>query len=114
MKKLFLISTLLLSISLFAQDSTATDSTDGSKTANTSPSITVNPGAFVKLQLLAPGRRELFVANDREQKVWGRAEDSRAVVGNLLLLYFQMFSPACGKFDFEPVGRCGTLDRRRR
>src|SRR5205823_4521356 len=34
---------------------TATDVTDGSKSANTSPSITVNAGAFVKLQLLAPG-----------------------------------------------------------
>src|SRR5438874_421861 len=34
---------------------TATDSTDGAKTANTSPSITVNAGAFTKLQLLAPG-----------------------------------------------------------
>src|SRR5439155_1160697 len=34
---------------------TATDITDGTKTANTSPSITVNAGAFVKLQLLVPG-----------------------------------------------------------
>jgi hypothetical protein len=34
---------------------TATDITDGAKTANTSPNITVNPGAFVKLQLLTPG-----------------------------------------------------------
>src|SRR6185295_18787105 len=34
---------------------TATDSTDGGKTANTSPSITVNAGAFTKLQLLVPG-----------------------------------------------------------
>src|SRR4029079_18315225 len=34
---------------------TATDITDGSKTANTSPSITVNAGAFNKLQLLVPG-----------------------------------------------------------
>src|SRR5213078_1844724 len=34
---------------------TATDVTDGSKTANTSPSITVNAGAFVKMQLLVPG-----------------------------------------------------------
>ena len=34
---------------------TATDITDGSKTANTSPAITVNAGAFVKLQLLVPG-----------------------------------------------------------
>src|SRR4029077_3756251 len=34
---------------------TATDITDGSKTANTSPSTTVNPGAFAKLQLLVPG-----------------------------------------------------------
>jgi anti-sigma factor ChrR (cupin superfamily) len=34
---------------------TATDITDGSKTANTSPSITVNAGAFTKLQLLVPG-----------------------------------------------------------
>src|SRR5213075_228989 len=34
---------------------TATDNTDGSKSANTSPSITVNAGAFVKLQLLMPG-----------------------------------------------------------
>src|SRR5207248_11065473 len=28
---------------------------DGAKTANTSPAITVTAGAFVKLQLLAPG-----------------------------------------------------------
>src|SRR5262249_42581687 len=34
---------------------TATDVTDGTKTASTSPSITVNAGAFAKLQLLVPG-----------------------------------------------------------
>src|SRR5204862_355890 len=34
---------------------TATDVTDGSKTNSTSPTITVNAGAFAKLQLLAPG-----------------------------------------------------------
>src|SRR5262249_27228454 len=34
---------------------TASDATDGSKTANTSPSVTVNAGAFVKLQVLVPG-----------------------------------------------------------
>src|SRR5438477_372710 len=34
---------------------TATDITDGTKTANTSPAITVNVGAFTKLQILAPG-----------------------------------------------------------
>ncbi len=34
---------------------TATDVTDGSKTANTSPAITVNLGAFVQLQVLLPG-----------------------------------------------------------
>jgi hypothetical protein len=34
---------------------TATDISDGSKTANTSPPITVNAGAFTKLQLLVPG-----------------------------------------------------------
>src|SRR5437867_9147251 len=34
---------------------TATDITDGTKTANTSPSITVNSGAFTKLQILLPG-----------------------------------------------------------
>ena len=34
---------------------TATDVTDGSKTANTSPSTTVNAGAVTKLQLLMPG-----------------------------------------------------------
>ncbi len=34
---------------------TATDATDGAKTPNTSPSITVNAGAFTKLQILAPG-----------------------------------------------------------
>jgi hypothetical protein len=34
---------------------TATDISDGTKTANTSSSITVNAGAFVKLQLLVPG-----------------------------------------------------------
>src|SRR5439155_1672639 len=33
---------------------TATDITDGTKTANTSPPITVNPGAVTKLQILAP------------------------------------------------------------
>ena len=34
---------------------TATDITDGTKTANTSPATTVNTGAFTKLQLLLPG-----------------------------------------------------------
>src|SRR5262249_25593486 len=34
---------------------TGTDATDGTKTASTSPSITVNVGAFAKLQLLVPG-----------------------------------------------------------
>ena len=34
---------------------TATDVTDGSKTANTSPAIPVNLGAFAKLQVLLPG-----------------------------------------------------------
>src|SRR5262249_17169977 len=34
---------------------TATDVTDGTKTANTTPSITVSVGVFTKLQLLAPG-----------------------------------------------------------
>src|SRR5207245_9129410 len=34
---------------------TATDVTDGTKISNTSPSITVNVGAFVKLQVLVPG-----------------------------------------------------------
>src|SRR5205823_1442194 len=34
---------------------TASDVTDNSKSANTSPSITVNTGAFAKLQLLVPG-----------------------------------------------------------
>ena len=34
---------------------TATDITDGTKTANTSPNITVNVGAFAKLQVLMPG-----------------------------------------------------------
>ena len=34
---------------------TATDVTDGTKTANTSPSTTVNAGALAKLQLLMPG-----------------------------------------------------------
>src|SRR6185436_9613671 len=37
------------------QTLTATDVTDGSKTTNTSPSMTVNAGAFVKMQLLVPG-----------------------------------------------------------
>jgi len=37
------------------QTLTATDIDDGSMTNNTSPSITVNTGAFVKMQLLAPG-----------------------------------------------------------
>ncbi len=34
---------------------TSTDITDGSKTTNTSPSTTINAGAFAKLQLLMPG-----------------------------------------------------------
>ena len=34
---------------------TATDSSDGTKTANTSPSTTINAGAFAKLQILLPG-----------------------------------------------------------
>src|SRR5205823_2141476 len=34
---------------------TASDLTDGAKTANTSPSIAVSAGPFVKLQVLAPG-----------------------------------------------------------
>jgi len=34
---------------------TSTDITDGAKTANTSPSTTINAGAFSKLQLLVPG-----------------------------------------------------------
>ncbi|MFA6469683.1 MAG: hypothetical protein WCW35_12350 [Bacteroidota bacterium] len=34
---------------------TVTNVTDGTKTADTSPSITVNAGAFTKLQILAPG-----------------------------------------------------------
>src|SRR5256885_9414521 len=34
---------------------TATDITDGTKAANTSPPISVNAAAFVKLQILAPG-----------------------------------------------------------
>src|SRR5262249_30761745 len=34
---------------------TATDTTDGTKTPSTSSSITVNPGVFAKLQILAPG-----------------------------------------------------------
>src|SRR5438093_13747122 len=34
---------------------TASDVPDGSKTSNTTASITVNAGAFVKLQLLVPG-----------------------------------------------------------
>src|SRR5260221_675923 len=34
---------------------TATDITDGSMSANTSPSTTINAGAFAKLQLLLPG-----------------------------------------------------------
>src|SRR5439155_22331629 len=38
-----------------SQTLTATDVDDGTKSANTSPTITVNPAAFIKLQLLAPG-----------------------------------------------------------
>src|SRR5262249_50673048 len=34
---------------------TATDITDGTKSANTTPAIAVNSGAFAKLQLLVPG-----------------------------------------------------------
>src|SRR5439155_307693 len=38
-----------------SQTLTASDVTDGTRTANTSPSITVNIGAMAKLQLLVPG-----------------------------------------------------------
>src|SRR6185503_18843434 len=38
-----------------SQTLTATDVTDGSKSANTSPAMTVNAGTFVKMQLLVPG-----------------------------------------------------------
>src|SRR5206468_5110819 len=38
-----------------SQTLTASDVTDPTKTANTSPSITVNASAFAKLQLLVPG-----------------------------------------------------------
>src|SRR5439155_7860425 len=38
-----------------SQTLTATDVSDGSKAANTSPSLMVNVGTFVKLQLLSPG-----------------------------------------------------------
>src|SRR5205814_651116 len=38
-----------------SQTLTATDVTDSSKTANTSPSMTANAGAFTKLQILLPG-----------------------------------------------------------
>src|SRR4029077_19658062 len=34
---------------------TASDVTDGTKTANTSPATTIVAGAFVKLQILLPG-----------------------------------------------------------
>ena len=54
----FVSGTKTLSVTLKTAGSktlTATDISDGSKTANTSPSITVNAGAFTKLQLLVPG-----------------------------------------------------------
>src|SRR5204863_8825159 len=38
-----------------ARTITASDSSDGTKTANLSSSLTVNPATFVKLQLLVPG-----------------------------------------------------------
>src|SRR5207249_10744727 len=38
-----------------SQTLTASDVTDGTRAANTSPSITVNMGAMAKLQLLVPG-----------------------------------------------------------
>src|SRR5439155_195778 len=38
-----------------AQTITASDITDNTKTSNTSASVTVNAGAFVKMQLLLPG-----------------------------------------------------------
>lgn len=38
---------------------TASDVTDGTKLASTSPSITVNPGPFARLQVLAPGETAL-------------------------------------------------------
>src|SRR5207247_10567326 len=38
-----------------SRTATVSDITDPAKTANTSSSITVNAGPFVKLQLLAPG-----------------------------------------------------------
>src|SRR5207247_6182594 len=50
--------TKILSVTLRtagSQTLTASDVSDGSKNANTSPAITVNAGAFAKLQLLAPG-----------------------------------------------------------
>src|SRR5690606_22242550 len=34
---------------------TTSNVTDGTKTSNTSPSITVNAGAFTKMQILVPG-----------------------------------------------------------
>src|SRR3989441_1314764 len=37
------------------QTLTASDLTDGTKSANTSPSLTINAAAFAKLQLLVPG-----------------------------------------------------------
>src|SRR6185369_14236999 len=38
-----------------AQTLAVSDLTDATKTASTSPTITVNAGAFVKMQLLVPG-----------------------------------------------------------
>ena len=47
---------------------TATDITDGSKTANTSPAITVNLGAFAKLQVLLPGETAAPGHPDRQDR----------------------------------------------
>ena len=47
---------------------TATDITDGSKTANTSPSITVNLGAFAKLQVLMPGETAAPGTSQRQDR----------------------------------------------
>jgi len=38
-----------------SQTLTASDTTDGTKASNTSPSITVNAGTFTRLQILVPG-----------------------------------------------------------
>ena len=53
---------------------TATDVTDGTKTANTSPSMTVNAGAFAKLQTAGARRDGGARHRDRQDRARRRAQ----------------------------------------